>query len=410
MRIALIAAATGVVALLCVLPGRLASQDAQQPATIDFDRDVHTIIATRCLMCHSAEKRSGGLSLETYADVLDGGRSGAAVRPGNSAASLIIHRITGTTAPQMPFGLEPLSTAEINTIRAWIDQGARATPTSAPARGKWEAPLTLERPAVPDVTWKNWSSPTDRIVSNYLAKDAITEPQLVPDAIFARRVYLDVHGLLPSPEQMQAFLNDSSPNKREALVEKLLADDQSYAENWISFWNDLLRNDEGVNYYSETAGRRSISDWLFASLKNNVHYDEMVKKLLNPRAPEDPSGFLQGVNWRGTVSASQTPAMQAAQNTAQMFLGINLKCNSCHDSFISKWKLKDAYSLAAYFTVDEKLELYRCDVAQHQYAQAAFLYPELNHKPASDSQTDRRAAAADDFHRSSQRAVATDDC
>lgn len=390
MRIALIAAATGTVALLCFAQQPLSSQ----PATVDFDRDVHTIIANRCLTCHSAEKRSGGLSLATYADVLDGGRSGAVVRPGNSAGSLIIHRITGTTAPQMPFGLEPLSTAEINTIRAWIDQGARATPTSAPARGKWEASLTLESPAVPDVTWKNWSSPIDRIVSDYLAKDAITEPRLVSDSMFARRVYLDVQGLLPSPEQLQAFLSDSSPNKREALVEKLLANDQAYAENWISFWNDLLRNDEGVSYFSETAGRKSISEWLFTSLKNNVHYDEMVKKLLSPRAPEDPSGFLQGVNWRGTVSASQTPAMQAAQNTAQVFLGINLKCNSCHDSFISKWKLKDAYSLAAYFTVDEKLELYRCDVAQHQYAQAAFLYPELDHKPASDSQADRRAAAA----------------
>ena len=385
MKLAFIAAATGVVTLLCF---------AQQPATIDFDRDVHTIIATKCLMCHSAEKRSGGLSLATYADVLDGGRSGAAVRPGDSAGSLLVHRITGTTAPQMPLAMTPLSEAEIHTIRAWIDQGARATPDSAPARGKWEAPLTLERPAVPDATWKSWSSPIDRIVSNYLAKDAITEPQMASDSVFARRVYLDVQGLLPSPEQLQAFLNDAAPNKREALVEKLLADDQKYAENWISFWNDLLRNDEGVNYYSETAGRKSISEWLFAALKNNTHYDQMVKKLLSPQAAEDPSGFLQGVNWRGTVSASQTPAMQAAQNTAQIFLGINLKCNSCHDSFISKWKLKDAYSLAAYFTVDEKLELYRCDVAQHQYAQAAFLYPELNHEPASDSQADRRAAAA----------------
>ena len=73
-------------------------------------------------------------------------------------------------------------------------------------------------------------------------------------------------------------------------------------------------------------------------------------KLLNPTAPGDPDGFLIGVNWRGTVSASQTPALQAAQNTAQVFLGVNLKCNSCHDSFISKWKLKDAYSLAAYFS------------------------------------------------------------
>ncbi len=363
-------------------------------ANVDFDRDIHTILAAKCLACHSAEKRSGGLSLATYADVLDGGRSGAAIKPGNSAASLIILRLTGATQPQMPFGLPPLSEAEINTIRTWIDQGARATPTSAPARGKWEAPLTLERPALPDATWKTWTSPIDRIVSAYLAKNTVTEPALVSDTQFARRVYLDVEGLLPSPEQLQAFLDNRSPDKRAALIESLLANDQHYAENWISFWNDLLRNDEGVSYFSETAGRKSISEWLFTSLKSNAHYDDMVKKLLNPRAPEDPAGFLQGVNWRGTVNASQTPAMQAAQNTAQIFLGINLKCNSCHDSFISKWKLKDAYSLAAYFTEEDKLELYRCDVAQHQYAQAAFLYPELSQDPKSDSQADRRAAAA----------------
>jgi len=385
-------AVAGLIVLLWFSPSRLSSQN--KPATVDFNRDIHTILATKCLACHSAEKRSGGLSLATYADVLDGGRSGAVVRPGNSANSLIIQHLTGSVEPQMPFGLPPLSEAEIGTIRAWIDQGARATPTSAPAKGKWEAPLTLEPPAVPAVTWKTWNSPIDRIVSAYLAKDAITEPQLVSDTVFARRVYLDVQGLLPAPGQLQAFLDDKSPNKREALVAKLLDDDQRYAENWVSFWNDLLRNDEGVSYFSETAGRKSISDWLFTSLKTNVHYDEMVKKLLNPRAPEDPSGFLQGVNWRGTVNASQTPAMQAAQNTAQIFLGINLKCNSCHDSFISKWKLKDAYSLAAYFTVEDKLELYRCDVAQHQYAQAAFLYPELSQEPKSDSQNDRRAAAA----------------
>ncbi|HVW09316.1 MAG TPA: PSD1 and planctomycete cytochrome C domain-containing protein [Bryobacteraceae bacterium] len=369
---------------------------SQNPAapTVDFARDVHPIIATHCLGCHSAEKRSGGLSLATYADVIDGGRSGAVVHPGNSANSLILARLTGTITPQMPFGLTPLSTEEIATIKTWIDQGARETPTSDPAKGKWEAPLTLEKPSVPDVTWKDWTSPIDRIVSAYLAKNGATEPKLVSDGVFARRVWLDVQGLLPPPDQLQAFLDDQSPNKREALVKRLLANNEQYAENWMSFWNDMLRNDEGVNYFSENAGRKSISDWLFTSLKTNAHYDEMVRKLLNPRGPNDPGGFLQGVNWRGTVSASQTPAMQAAQNTAQIFLGINLKCNSCHDSFISKWKLKDAYSLAAYFTEDDRLELYRCDVAQHQYAQAAFLYPELSQTPKSDSQEDRRAAAA----------------
>src|SRR6185295_17142747 len=126
----------------------------------------------------------------------------------------------------------------------------------------------------------------------------------------------------------------------------------------------------------------------------NTRYNEWVTRLLNPTDPSDPDGFLTGVNWRGTVSASQTPALQAAQNTAQVFLGINLKCNSCHDSFISKWKLKDAYSLAAYFSSEEQLRLYRCDVAQEQFASAGFLFPELDRPSPSQSAADRRATAA----------------
>ena len=345
---------------------------------IDFDRQVHPILAERCVICHSQEKRSGGLSLATLNDTLDGGRSGATVKPGSSATSLLVQRITGEAQPRMPLGGNPLNETQIAILRAWIDEGARATPTSAPAKPKWEAPLTLRRPADPNGS-------IDRFLPT---------PNIVSDARFARRAYLDVWGLLPTPDQLHEFIADTDSKKRTHLVETLLSKNHTYAEHWISYWNDLLRNDEGVNYISETASRKSITQWLLGALESNLPYDRFVEKLLNPTAPTDPEGFLVGVNWRGVVSASQTPAIQAAQNTAQIFLGINLKCNSCHDSFISHWKLKDAYSLAAYFAPEPKLQLYRCDVAQDQYAEAAFLYPELNKTPASNSLADRRAAAA----------------
>src|SRR6266849_4445739 len=112
--------------------------EPQNAATIDYQQHVHTILAAKCLSCHSAERRSGGLSLAAYADALEGGRSGAAVKPGNSADSLIVKRITGESAPRMPFLGDPLSDTEIATIQTWIDQGARATPASAPAPGRWE--------------------------------------------------------------------------------------------------------------------------------------------------------------------------------------------------------------------------------------------------------------------------------
>src|SRR5207248_862193 len=200
--------------------------------------------------------------------------------------------------------------------------------------------------------------------------------------------YLDAWGLLPTPEQLAAFTG-----KRDALVRDLLANNTNYSEHWITFWNDLLRNEEGVNY---AGTRKSITGWLLKSLQDNLPYNEFVSQLLNPphgvgapRPPyevvpqilnpqdsSDPDGFLVGVNWRGDINASQTPVMQAAQNSAQVFLGVNLKCNSCHDSFISRWKLKDAYGLASFFS-DDKLELVRCDVKLGEFAAMKFLYPEL---------------------------------
>src|SRR5215468_1900907 len=86
-------------------------------ATIDYQRQVHTILAAQCLGCHSAERRSGGLSLASYADALDGGRSGAAIRPSNAADSLLIGRITGQLPPSMPLGKPALSAGDITTIR-----------------------------------------------------------------------------------------------------------------------------------------------------------------------------------------------------------------------------------------------------------------------------------------------------
>lgn len=357
--------------------------------TVDYERQVRPIVAARCSGCHNETKRSGGLALASLADALAGGRSGAAIRPGKGSESLLVERLTAEGPARMPFGGKQMPEAEIALVKKWIDEGARATLSSAAAKAKWEASLSLSKPA--------GASTLDGFLEAYWAKNGVREGLVVGDGAFARRAYLDIWGLLPPPAELAAFVADGDAGKREKLVGRLLGDNRKYAEHWISFWNDLLRNDEGANYHSETGGRKSITPWLLQSLETNLSYRELVAKLLNPTAADDPEGFLIGVNWRGTISASQTPAMQAAQNTAQVFLGVNLKCNSCHDSFISKWKLKDAYQMAAYFAPEPKLQLFRCDVAQDATAEAGFLYPALYRAPASSSLKDRRAAAAATF-------------
>src|SRR5690349_23884102 len=163
----------GALAAACVAHAQAAA------GTIDYTRQVHALFASRCLVCHSQEKRSGGLSLATYADVLDGGRSGAAVKPGNSASSLLVERITGSGATRMPLGGPALTAAEIGILTAWIDQGARPAPNAAPATARGEAPLSLQAPKLPPVTWNNWSNPLDRFAAHYLAAHGIAEPALV---------------------------------------------------------------------------------------------------------------------------------------------------------------------------------------------------------------------------------------
>src|SRR3954452_14586876 len=146
-----------------VLNGSQAARSAALPpatvAFVDFEHQIQPIIADHCLECHSQDKRKGGLSLATYGDALEGGRNGPVIRPGNSAHSLLIDRVTGAVEPQMPKDEPPLSTAELALVRAWIDQGARESRTSPPAPPPWEAPLALQRPVVPATTWARWDAP-----------------------------------------------------------------------------------------------------------------------------------------------------------------------------------------------------------------------------------------------------------
>ena len=348
---------------------------------LDFASEVHPILAARCVPCHSGGKPAAGLSLTSRASAL------AAIEPGNSGASLLIQKVSGQRGAIMPASGEPLTAAQIATLRAWIDAGA-VWPDTAPILAGWVAPIA---PREADVPAGEEPLPVDRFIAAYFAKHSITFPAVAPDARFARRVYFDLWGLPPTTEQLEAFINDRSPDKRARLIDALLAESKPYAENWISWWNDVLRNDPGSNYAGE---RKSITDWLRGALEHNLPYDKTIAALVNPVEEGDPDGFLIGVNWRGDINASQTPYMQAAQNTAQIFLGINLKCASCHDSFINRYKLRESYGMAALFAPQSRLELVRCDVKTGKYTGPQLLYPELGTVPEDAPLAERHAAAA----------------
>ena len=233
-------------------------------------------------------------------------------------------------------------------------------------------PSAIKKPDLPPAR-EGRDHPVDRLVDAYFAQHGVKFPPPVDDATFARRVYLDFVGLLPTEEQLETFLADGSVAKREKLIDSLLADQVAYADHWLTFWNDLLRNDYAGTGYID-GGRKQITKWLYAALIDNMPYDRFVRELISP-SPES-EGFINGIKWRGNVNAAQSPELQFAQNVGQVFLGVNLKCASCHDSFIDDWKLTDSWGLAAVIA-DHPLEIYRCDVPTGKTAAPAFLFPEL---------------------------------
>jgi len=311
-----------------------------------------------------------------------GGDSGPTVLPGKSTESLLIALVQGVDSDNiMPRKGSRLTPDQIGVLRAWIDQGAT-----------WDANVTFGRvepvnlkprlPAIPSKT--KAANPIDRFLEPYFAAHNIKSPKFVNDRLFARRAYLDVIGMLPPPDELEAFVADRRDDKRERLVARLLAEDRSYTEHWLSFWNDLLRNDyKGTGYID--GGRKQITRWLYSALLTNMPYDKFVAELVNPTP--DSEGFTKGIVWRGVVNASQTPQMQTAQNISQVFMGVNLKCASCHDSFINDLTLADAYGLAGIYA-DGPLEMVHCDKPTGQKAELKFLYPELG---ALDPKADKPA-------------------
>ncbi|WP_299529163.1 DUF1549 domain-containing protein [Ulvibacterium sp.] len=354
------------------LLAQLSRSDSLSETDLDnLNLEVRAIFAHNCYQCHSENKQKGELVLENKRGVFKGGESGKVIIAGKPEESEIYRRIT---LPPDADGVMPkkgkvLKDNEIALIRLWIEKGAHWSDRALKIFP--EAPLALEKPDLPKSNGE--AHPIDKWVDAYFEKNDLEWPETVDDKTFLRRSYLDIVGLLPQPGVIQRFASSSDPNKRSKLIDSLLNDTHNYTQHWLSFWNDLLRNDySGTGFI--TGGRKQITDWLYKSLLENKPYDRMIRELVDP-TPES-EGFIKGIQWRGVVNASQRTEMQAAQNIGQSLMGVNVKCASCHNSFVSNLTLDQAYGFASIFA-DSVLELNRCDKPIGKMAKVNFLYPEL---------------------------------
>jgi hypothetical protein len=357
-----------VIAVLLALCAVVSAEPISQEQ-LTLSAEARGVLAHNCTKCHGQQKQKGGLRLDVREATFKGGESGAVVTPGKPDESELLRRVTLPHKDDdiMPPETGPLEGKEIETLRKWIADGAPWPEGETAGIVFQRAPIAPRTPAFPLGTEKI-ENPIDRFVDAYFREQGVAWPELVGDSAFLRRASLDAIGLLPRWEDVHTF-----DGNRDRAVDLLLDRADDYAAHWMTFWNDALRNDYSGTGYID-GGRQQISAWLYRALETDMPYDQFVRELVTPLPAA--AGFVKGIKWRGTVSAGQRVELQAAQNVAQVFLGLNLKCASCHDSFTSDYKLTDSHGLAAVFA-NKPLEVFRCDIPTGETTAAGFFWPEL---------------------------------
>lgn len=351
----------------------ISSQATAQTADrqVDFAHEIVPILRAHCTECHGGMEAKGGFSMNSRSLWLESGQ----VDLDSPAESQLLHLVNSADPDNQmpPQGLPRLSAEELKTLTRWIESGLAWEPGFTFSEPSYEPPTLPRTVSLPPAS-ADLENPIDRIVNRHFSESGQTWPAPISDSMFLRRSFEDLIGLLPTPQQLEHFLADSASDKRTQQIDRLLEERQAYAEHWLTFYNDLLRNDySGTGFI--TGGRKQISGWLYASLVENKPYDQFVRELISPVSSES-QGFIDGIKWRGEVSAGQTIEIQFSQSVSQAFLGINLKCASCHDSFIDRWTLEDAYGLAAIYS-EKPLELHRCDLPTGRNASPRWLFPEI---------------------------------
>jgi len=358
---------------------------ADNGTPIHFQAQIAPVLEEHCYACHGYGKRKGGLSLESFADAVTGGDTGPALVPGKSAESELIRRIASSEMDErMPPKGDPLPEETITRFRAWIDEGASwgdaEAGESAGESDHW-AFRTPEPPPLPDAATCEWvRNPIDAFTLATMREHGLEPSPEAGRYALIRRLSLDLAGLPPSPEEVEAFVHDSSPDAYEALVDRLLASPH-FGERMAIRWLDAAR-------YADTNGfekdrPRSIwpyRDWVIDAFNENLPFDrfaiEQIAGDLLPNATEKQriaTGFLRNsmINEEGGIDVEEYryEAMVDRTNTVgTVFLGLTVACAQCHTHKFDPITQREYFQFLAFMnnTDDVDLEIHDRAVTQQR--------------------------------------------
>ncbi len=326
---------------------------------IDFMRDVRPILVAECYDCHGPDAHKGGLRLDGKEAAFQGGNSGSLVVPGHPEASLLMKRVNGQGGKQMPLGMSPLAPEHVKILSQWIQQGA-VWPDGASNPAIVNAPhwayLKPIRPNMPQVKDTSW--PINAIDYFTLAKMEAENLKPSPEAdriTLIRRLSLDLIGLPPTPEEVDAFVNDQDVNAYEKVVDRLLASPH-YGERWGRHWLDIARYADTNGYEKDrTRSIWAYRDWVINAMNKDLPYDQFIIDQLAgdmlPNATPDQiiaTGFHRNTmfNEEGGIDVEEfrfKSIVDRVQTTSTAFLGLTMHCAQCHNHKYDKISQKEYY-------------------------------------------------------------------
>lgn len=329
---------------------------------LDFKRDVLPVLQQHCVDCHGPDLAEADLRLDTELHALRGGDSGeAAIVPGDSQGSYLLQRISHKDAKQrMPLDAPPLPDAKVALLRRWIDDAPRWKGAQAELARKKVDHWAFEPVTRPPVPAGEVGHPIDAFIGRKLANAGLESSPPASRRKRIRRLYLVMHGLPPTPQQVERFVNDRCENAWRRLVDEVL-DSPRYGERWATHWLDLVRFGEthGFETNRERPHAWRYRDWVIRSFNDDKPYDQFVIEQLAGDAVGAPvgTGFLVAGPY--DVVKGRDPMLRRIQRqdeladminaTGTAFLGLTLGCARCHNHKFDPVSQTDYYALQAVF-------------------------------------------------------------
>ncbi|MCH2360793.1 MAG: DUF1549 domain-containing protein, partial [Pirellulales bacterium] len=330
---------------------------------VDFNREVRTVLANSCFTCHGPDsaERKAELRLDTLVGATRDLGGYAAVVPGDAAKSEIIARLKSDDPdlrmPPADSGKQ-ISPEQIEVLEKWINQGAEY-------RGHW-AYERIERPETPVVKQVNWATNAiDKFVLAKLESEGMSPSEAADRYVLIRRVALDLTGLPPTIEQVDAFVNDKSDKAYENLVDSLL-ESSAYGERWAVMWLDLARYADSAGYADDPP--RTIwlyRDWVIKALNKNLPFDQFTIDQLAGDLRENPTEeqLMATAFHRNTLTNSEggtndeefrnVAIVDRVNTTMQVWMGTTIRCAQCHNHKYDPLSQKEYFELFAFFNSTE---------------------------------------------------------